>query len=35
MPRYPQRRTLARALRLDTNTLTSGGLAFLYFVSLV
>lgn len=41
MPRHPQRRSLARALRLDSNTVAQGGLAFLiaytvmYFVSLV
>lgn len=41
MPRLPHRRTIAKALRLDTNTLAQGGLAFLiaytvmYFVSLI
>jgi hypothetical protein len=41
MPRLPHRRTIAKALRIDSSTLAQGGLAFIiaytvmYFVSQV
>lgn len=35
MPYQPRRRTLAKALRLDTNTLANSGLAFIIVYSVM